>query len=143
MAVLNIGSEIQGSLFSEKLIIGRNFALQNGLGLIKTEKKNSLKQLKSASNNSPWAYMYIREGLLWEGFLHLRFGGLIFGSQGLFWGGGEGGRGGLLSEFTVIFEYQIQTFCSVVVFLRLHGNTGQNLSTYRRLSIKHSCLFTS
>ena len=27
--------------------------------------------------NSPWAY--IREGLLSEGCLHLRFGGLIFG----------------------------------------------------------------
>ena len=32
---------------------------------------------KTASTNSPWAY--IREGLLSEGFLRLRFGGLIFG----------------------------------------------------------------
>ena len=33
--------------------------------------------MKTASTNSPWAY--IREGLLWEGFLCLTFGGLIFG----------------------------------------------------------------
>ena len=51
----------------EGLIIGRNFAFQNGLGLI----------IKTASTNSPWAC--IREGLLSEGFVHLRFGGLIFG----------------------------------------------------------------
>ena len=63
-------------------IIGRNFAFQNGLGLT----------IKTASTNSPWAY--IHEGLLWKGFVHLRFGGLIFGrSLFFFWGGG------LLSEF--------------------------------------------
>ena len=73
----------RGSLFSEGLIIGRNFAFQNGFGL----------SVKTASSNSPWAY--IREGLLSEGYLRLRFGGLIFGGGGLFffWGGG------LLSEF--------------------------------------------
>ena len=54
------------------LIIGRNFAFQNWLGLT----------IKTATNNSPWAYF--REGLLSEGFLRLRFaglfsGGLIFG----------------------------------------------------------------
>ena len=43
--------------------MGGNFAFQNGL--------------KTASTNSPWAY--IREGLLSEGYLRLRFGGLIFG----------------------------------------------------------------
>ena len=32
--------------------------------------------MKTASTNSPWAY--IREGLLSEGYLCLRFGGLIF-----------------------------------------------------------------
>ena len=32
---------------------------------------------KTASTNSPWAYIW--EGLLSEGFLRLRFGGLIFG----------------------------------------------------------------
>ena len=35
------------------------------------------KQLKIASTNSPWAC--IREGLLSEGFLHLRFGDLYSG----------------------------------------------------------------
>ena len=51
--------------------------------------KNSRKQLKTASTNSPWGY--IREGLLSEGYLRLRFGGLIFG-RAYFWVG-------LLSEF--------------------------------------------
>ena len=57
----------QGSLFSEGLIIGGNFAFQNGLDLT----------TKTASSNSPWAY--VREGLLSEGYLRLRFGELIFG----------------------------------------------------------------
>ena len=47
---------------------------QNGLDLT----------MKTANTNSPWAY--IREGLLSEGYLHLRFGGLIFG-RAYFWGG--------------------------------------------------------
>ena len=68
-------------LFSEGLIIGRNFALQNGLGLT----------IETASTNSPWAY--IREGLLSEGFVRLRFGGLIFGKA--YFRGGER----LLSKF--------------------------------------------
>ena len=67
------------------------------------DNKNSLKQLKTASTNSPWAY--IREGLLSEGFLRLRFGGLIFGRAYFFVGGGGGGGG--LSEF-----YGIYTGCS-------------------------------
>ena len=50
----------------EGLIIGGNFAFENGLGLIK----------KTPNSNSPWAY--IREDLLSEGYLRLRFGGLIF-----------------------------------------------------------------
>ena len=48
-------------------VIGGNFAFQNGLGLT----------IKTANYNSPWAY--IQEGLLSEGYLRLRFGGLIFG----------------------------------------------------------------
>ena len=56
----------RGSLFSEGLIIGRNFAFQ------------------TASTNNPWAYIW--EGLLSEGFLRLRFGGLIFG-RAYFWRG--------------------------------------------------------
>ena len=50
--------------------------------------ENSLKQLKTANTNSPWAY--IREGLLAEGFMGLRFGGLNF-ERAYFWRG--------LSEF--------------------------------------------
>ena len=56
-----------GSLFSEGLIIGGNFAFQNGMGLT----------IKTANPNSPRAY--IQKGSLSEGYLHLRFGGLIFG----------------------------------------------------------------
>ena len=71
----------------EGLIIGGNFAFQNGLDLT----------IKTASTNSPWAY--IREGLLSEGYLHLRFGGLIFGR--VYFGGG-GGRGAYYRNFTVV-----------------------------------------
>ena len=76
-----------GSLFSEVLVIGRNFAFQNGFGL----------SIKTSSSNSPWAY--IQEGLSSEGYLRLRFGGLIFGRAYFFFFGGGGGGGGLLSEF--------------------------------------------
>ena len=41
---------------------------------------------KTASTNSPQAYIW--EGLLSEGFLHLRFGGLILGRAYFFLGGG-------------------------------------------------------
>ena len=41
---------------------------------------------KNSSGNSPWAY--IREGLLSEGYLRLRFGGIIFGRA--FFGGAGG-----------------------------------------------------
>ena len=69
-------------LFLEGLIIGRNFAFQNGLGLT----------IKTASTNSLWAY--IREGLSSEGFpgaseiwgAYFREGLFLF----FFWGG-EGG----------------------------------------------------
>ena len=69
----------RGSLFLEGLIIGGNFVFQNGLVLT----------IKTANSNSPWAY--IREGLLLEGYLRWRSGGLIFG-RAYFWEG-------LLSEF--------------------------------------------
>ena len=55
---------------------------QNGLDLT----------MKTASTNCPWAY--IREGLLSEGYLRLRFGGLIFGRTSF--GRGGGGGGGLI-----------------------------------------------
>ena len=76
----------RGSLFSEGLIIGGNFAFQNGLDLTIT----------IVNSNSPWAY--IREGLLSEGYLLLRFGGLIF--RRAYFGGGDG----LLSEFYGILK---------------------------------------
>ena len=48
---------------------------------VRLDNKNSLKHQeygqKTAHPNSPWAY--IQEGLLSEGYLLLRFGGLIFG----------------------------------------------------------------
>ena len=81
--VLFCWAYFRGSLFSEGLIIGGNFAFQNGLDVT----------IKTASTNSPWAC--IREGLLSEGYLRLRFGGggLIFGRAYyyFFFGGGEGG----------------------------------------------------
>ena len=62
-----------GELIFGGLIIGGNFAFQNGLDLT----------IKTANSYSPWAY--IREGLLSEGFLRLRFGELIF-RRAYFWG---------------------------------------------------------
>ena len=59
----------------------REFCVSKWVGL---DNKNSLKyndssleRLKTANPNSPWAY--IREGLLSEGYLRLRFGGLFSG----------------------------------------------------------------
>ena len=59
-------------LFLGKLIFGgayfrKEFCISKWVGI----------DNKTASTNSPWAYIW--EGLLSEGFLHLRFGGLIFG----------------------------------------------------------------
>ena len=73
-------------LFSGELIFGgayywREFCVSKWVGLDNKNSlkhyENSLKQLKTASTNSPWAY--IRKGLLLEGYLRLKFGGLIFG----------------------------------------------------------------
>ena len=91
-------------LFLGELIFGgayywNEFCVSKWVGLDNKNSlkhyENSLEQLKTASTNSPWTY--IRKGLLSEGFLHLRFGGLISGGLLFFflgWGGG-----GLLSEF--------------------------------------------
>ena len=58
---------------------------------------------KTASTNGPWVYIW--EGLLLEGFLRLRFGGLIFGRAYyyyyFFFGGGGGGGGAYHRNFTV------------------------------------------
>ena len=66
-----------GSLYSEWVIIGRNFAFQNGFGL----------DNKSNSPNSPWAH--IREGAFSIGGIfasEIWGGGLIFGTA-CFWRG--------------------------------------------------------
>ena len=62
----------RGSLFSEGLVIGRNLSFQKWLDLT----------IKTASTNGPW--VYIQEGLLSEGYLRLRFAGLIFGRANFF-----------------------------------------------------------
>ena len=60
------------------------------------EQRNTA--LKNPANiNSAWAY--IREGLLSEGFLRLRFGGLTFGRVYFF--GGGGGTGAYYRNFKV------------------------------------------
>ena len=77
------------------LIIRGNFAFQNGLGL-------------TTNPNSPWAY--IQEGVLLEGYLRLRFGGLIFWGahfwRGLLW---EFYGSGMYINF-VSFSTDIQCF---------------------------------
>ena len=80
-----------GELIFEGAYYWKEFCIPKWVGLDNKSclkhYENSLKQLKTASTNSPWAF--IREGSLSEGFLHLRFGGLIFG-RASFCGGGEG-----------------------------------------------------
>ena len=73
--------------FGREFCVSKWLVLDNKNGL--KYEDNSLKQLKTANTNSLWAY--IQEGLLSEGYLHLRFGGLSFG-RAYFWRG-------LLSEF--------------------------------------------
>ena len=78
-----------GAYYWKEFCVSKRVWLDNRNSLKHYE--NSLKQLKTASTNSPWAYF--REGLLLEGYLRLRFGGLIFGRAYFFffWGGGGGG----------------------------------------------------
>ena len=76
------------------------------------DNKNSLKQVKTANPNSPWAFIW--EGLLSEGSLHLSFGGLIFGRAYyyyyffFFFLGGGGGA--YYRNFTV-YNYTHSDFC--------------------------------
>ena len=58
-----------------------NFAFQNGVCLTIKQPKTRRKQPKTASTNSPWAYIW--DGLLSKRFLRLRFGGAYF-REGLF-----------------------------------------------------------
>ena len=75
-------------LFSGELIFGgayywKKFCVSKWVGLDNKKSlkqyENSLKQLKTAIANTPWAY--IRKGLLVEGLLHLRFEGLFSGGR--------------------------------------------------------------
>ena len=77
----------RGAYYWQELCVSRWVGLDNKNSLKHSE--NSLKQLKTTSTNSPWAYIW--EGLLSERFLRLRFGGLFSGGL-IVWGG-------LLSEF--------------------------------------------
>ena len=83
-----------GAYYGKKFCVSKWVGLDNKNNLKHYE--NSLKQLKTASTNSPWAY--IREGLLLEGFLRLRFGGLVFG-RAYFWGY-------YYRNFTVFWQHQ-------------------------------------
>ena len=109
----------RGKLSSEGLIIGRNFAFQNGLSLtLKTPRK----QRKTA--NSRWAC--IREGLL-EGYLRLRFEGFIFGKA--FFLGRAGGS--YYRSFTVSLLhlpsrgvlplYKLYVFCPLQTWKKFLG----------------------
>ena len=73
---------------SERLIFGRNFAFQNGLGLTR----------KTASTNSPWAYIWLIIGRIFASEI---WGGLFLG--GLFFGGGGGLIVGILRYLTSDF----------------------------------------
>ena len=79
-------------LFLGELIFGgayywKEFCISNWVGLDNKNSlkyyRNSLKQLKTASTNIPWANIW--EDVLLEGILRLRIGGLIFEST-CFWG---------------------------------------------------------
>ena len=94
-------------LFSGELIFGgayycREFCVQSGLDLTMKTASTMRSNNRSPANN-PW--VYIREGLFSEGYVRLRFGGLIFERAYFFffffvWGGWGGGW---LSEFYGIF----------------------------------------
>ena len=95
----------------EDPIIGANFAFQNRWGLtIKSSSKhqeNSLKKLKTSNPNSLMGLylggLFLK--ILSERYLHLKFGGLIFG-RAYFWGS-------LLSEFYGIHWYSFEKFSYV------------------------------
>ena len=63
MLIISPGLLLFKKPFLEGLIIGENFVKWVGL-----DTKNSLKQLKTANPNSPWAC----KGLLSEGYLRVR-----------------------------------------------------------------------
>ena len=81
----------------------------------KIQPKTLRKQPKTASINSSWAY--IQDDLLLEGFLRLRFEGVIFG-RAIF-------GGGLLSEF-----------CPKNVISSMTMGAGLCMASYAKVQIK-------
>ena len=63
-----------GAFYGREFCVSKWVQLDNKNSL--RDVDNSLKQLKTANPNSPWAYIW--EGLLSKGYLHLRFEVLIF-----------------------------------------------------------------
>ena len=99
-----------GGFFSEQLIIGWNFAFQNGMGLT----------IKSATPNSPWAYIW--EGLLSEGYsVRLTFGGRV--------GGGEGGGG--VGGFIFVRAYFLEALIIGILRYMLLSRVKKNKQTNR------------
>ena len=82
-----------GQLIFRGAYYWKEFCVSKWVGL---DNQNSLKQLKQLALKVQWAYIW--EGLLSEGCLRLRFGGLIFGRAYFFLavGGGGGGIFGIL-----------------------------------------------
>ena len=83
-------------LFSGELIFGSNFAFQNGLSLTITQLALKVHGL-----------IFRKVLILSEGFLRLRFGGLIFGGAYLFIYFLRGGEGGLI--LGILRYYQVIT----------------------------------
>ena len=87
--------------------------------------------MKTASSNSLWAY--IREGLLVEGYLRLRFGGAYF-REGLFFLGG----GAYYRNFTVFCFFFFSCRLKLKTCIRQEKAQGnQHLQSYWLL-ILHS-----
>ena len=74
--------------------------------------------MKTASTNSPWAD--IREGLLSEGYLRLRFGGAYFREDFFFGGGG----GAYYRNFTTLQQQPVFLWPNVKkTFPNIFNNT--------------------
>ena len=110
--IINLGLYLFKRLFAGLIFGGeycwKQFCISKWVGLDNNNSdkhyENSLKQLKTANTNSPWAYN--REGLLSEGFLRLTFGELIFGRAYF--------CGALFSRnFTVFLQYLLVCLWSV------------------------------
>ena len=113
-----------GAYYWKEFFVSKWVGLDNKNSLKRYE--NSLKQLKTASTNSPWAY--IREGLVSEGFLRLRFGGELF-SGGLSFGGAYN------RNFTV-FQLMLtrKMVCGFVVVSAIGGKKMEQNRTLNRLA---------